>query len=383
MIPASSARGPTRHTEAPAPVSLLLDIPRDVVPNIFTRLPGPALLQLAQVCKQIPMDDKRDMLKQWVGRELADIGALDGQQLWTRFLDLAINCADLVDSAGWQAFTAEAEKRRPGQAMLLGLAMLSHGKGMDRDLAAPGSQPFGAAEKQALLALLTDADKERWMGKAAAAVIAGRWLQVVDQRAQTPGSAPGDTALRETAVLFSTLPLAGQIDVMPFLECGDNDGGQASGVFAGICRIHMYKLAAQVFNPVSGFSLDNASRSYLAKLSSMHRPEHAHEEMKVAKDLLRQILRESLGKGMAIGPWREQAPELALCLFLALAWNPKGWAMDQDLGKQLVDRKFITKRECQAFSEHVAKGKGSYFDTVQRWLALNRGRKAPSSCAVG
>lgn len=384
MIAATSKNGQPWHAEAPASLSLLLDIPRDVVPNISERLPGPDLLRLAQVCKQIPMDNKQALLKTWASQELREIGTLGGEELWTRVFALTRNCAHIIDSGDWEIFLATVESRYPGHALLLGLALLSPGQSRNSDTLeklVPLPVPeFGTLAAGALLALVEGAEKEPWMGKVAGAVIAGRWLQEVDQNKRTPGHAPARRffdGMAAMALLCSQLPLANQIGVLPLLECPKNDDGHSTRIFAELSKRHMLKLALHVFKKNSpDLIIANASPSYFACLASMYKSEFSQEEMVFARGVMKQLFTHSLEKGMTIGPWRKQMPELALCLFLAVQWNSKGRIRDEHLQKQLVDRKFMTKREYTELTRYLAEGTDCTFNKVQQWLSLNHDKQA-------
>ena len=392
MIAAPTGNSQLRHAEAGAPLSLLHDIPRDVIPNVFERLPGPDLLRLAQVSKQIPMDNKQALLTEWASRELQDIGTLAGEQLWTRFFALTRNCADIIDSGDWENFLATVESQHPGHAVLLGLALLAPGKTRHSDslemLTALPASEFGMPASGALMALVESADKEPWMGKVAGAVIAGRWHQEVEQGKNT-GDAPGHRlfdGIAVLALLCSQLPLAHQIEVLPLLECRNNDDGRSTKVYAELSKRHMLKVGRHVFNNSPDFIFANASPSYFACLARMYKPEFSDDKMAYTRSVMKQIFSHSLEKGMKIGPWRKQMPELVSCLLLALHWNSKGCIGGEELKNQLVDRQFMTEHEYTEFSSYVAKAKGSDFDKVQQGLGLSRGKSAQaqpdSSCTM-
>ena len=297
MIPAPSCSSQQRHAEAAAPLSLLFDIPRDVIPNIFERLPGPALLRLAQVCKKIPMDNKQAMLKEWASRELFEISKLAGEELWTRFFALIGNCAGVIDSGDWETFLAMVEARHSGHAVLLGLALLApgktrHGDNLEKLTARPKSE-FGIPASGALMALIEGAGKEAWMGRAAGAVIAGRWKQEVDQGKKSQGNAAEHRffdGIAILALLCAELPLVHQADLLPLLECRDNDGGHSIEIYAELSKRHMLKVGQHVFKNSQDFIFANARPSYFAYLAGLYKPEFSNDKMVFARGVMKQIL---------------------------------------------------------------------------------------------
>ena len=178
------------------------------------------------------------------------------------------------------------------------------------------------------------------------------------------------------ALLCSDLPLVNQVDVLPLLEWRANDGGHSHEVYAELSKRHMLKVGQHVFKNSPHFIFANARPTYFAYLASMYKPGFSNDKMAFARGVMKQIFTHSLEKGMKIGPWREQMPELASCLFLALQWNSKGRIRDEELENQLVDRKFMTKHEYAELSAYVANGNDSTFDNVQQWLTLSRGKIA-------
>ena len=194
-----------------------MNLPQDVVPNICVRLAGPELLQLARVCKQTSINNQA-MLKEWTSRELHELGGLGEEELWTRFLDLAANVADLIDSADWETFLHRVQARQEGYAVLMQLAVLTPAAGKVNE--GPLSENYllgpvlGAGEYAALVRLLADADENLWMARAGAAVITGLSRHVAVECE--------DFALGKLAGLFTDLPLAYQIKILPYL--GSNRG---------------------------------------------------------------------------------------------------------------------------------------------------------------
>jgi hypothetical protein len=208
----SNSSHPRRAQAGAAHPSLLMDLPRDVVPSICVRLAGPDLLQLARVCRQAPID-KQAMLKEWTSRELHELGGLDQEELWTRFLDLAANVADLIDSADWETFLHRVESKQEGYAVLMQLAVLAPAAGKVNEgplsevhLLAP---VLGPAECTVLENLLIDADEKPWMARAAVAVITGLCRHVAVEGK--------DSDLDQLAALFAGLPLAYQVKILPYL----------------------------------------------------------------------------------------------------------------------------------------------------------------------
>jgi hypothetical protein len=332
-------------------------------------------------------------LKAWASRELVEISTLAGEELWTRFFALIRNCAGVIDSGDWKTFLDTVEARHAGNAILLGLALLAPGKTRQGDklekLTPVPRSAFGMPASGALMTLIEGAGKEAWMGKAAGAVIAGRWHQEVDHGKKWPGNAAElrfFDGMAVLALLCSELPLANQVDVLPSLECRDNDDGHSLGIYAELSKRHMLKVGQHVFRNSPDFIFANASPSYFACLAGMYKPAFSHDKMAYARRAMKEIFTHSLENGMKIGPWREQMPELALCLFLTLQCNSKGSDRDDDLEHRLVYRKFMTKHEYADLSAYVARRKNSTFNMVEEWLTMSRGKtvqaQAKPSCII-
>jgi hypothetical protein len=242
-----------------------MDLPKDVLPSICVRLPGPDLLQLARVCKQLQIN-KQAMLKEWTSRVLHELGGLGDEALWTRFLDLAENVAGLIDSADWEAFLHKVQSRQEGCAVLMQLAVLTPAAGKINEgplskvhLPAP---VLGAAECDALENLLIDADENPWMARAAVAVITGLCHHVAVEGMDTD---PG-----QLASLFADLPLACQVKILPYL--GSTRGActdMPATMIAALNAAHTECLRLHLMG--SGPDIDHAAFSddYVARLNAI------------------------------------------------------------------------------------------------------------------
>lgn len=383
MIRTSSSIGQPRQAEAPAPISLLLDIPREIVPNISSRLPGPDLLKLAQVCKQISMDAKEEMLTNWASRELCEISSLGGEQLWTRLLDLMANCGHMIATDEWNTFLARVESQHKGHAMLLRMAVFSpkvaEGDGSMEGAAQPPSPDFSGEEYKALNTVLEGARKEPWRARAGGAVFAGHWRNAVlfNRRVQW----------KSFANLLLRLPLFTQVKIIPHLNGHNSRNGCLLEGHARLSAKHTYELLKNFSDPMSRVDLATVSAPYLRSLSEMFVNNLNSRDHLEARLNLRKFAYCSLVHGMAIGPWREQAPEMALFIFLALLWNPDEHPIDQELGKRLIDSGFTTRQEYLDLTKYLQKAKdGTSLNKVQNWLDLNRNKQAKEqaepSCAI-
>lgn len=363
--PVSSASHSVREQSA-APLSLLLDIPRDVVPNIFTRLPDPDLLPLAQVSKQL-----RIMLEERVDGELQEIGSLNGEQLWTRALDLAVRYGHLIDAPAWANFLTAVESQNTGHAMLLHMAARSFEQ-VERNeclatLQQPAASDFSPKEYATLHTLVRGADKEPWKERASAAAIAGQWRHAVRS---------GKNVDWMTLVsLVRQLPLLTQIRIMPRLEGHDCRDLRLLTPHVHLSNNHSvaltYAVEAEPPLPV----LANASRVYLNCLSKMFVSHVNTSNQCMARDNLRFVVSGSLSNGMPLGQWRKEVPELAVFVLLALYWDREKESVEAGLGKQLLDCGFITKPEYGHFVKFMAKASGDKMNRVQQWMSLNRDKQ--------
>ena len=377
MISATSFSGHPQHVESPAPLTLLLDIPREILPNIMSRLPGPSLLDLAQTCKQLPMDNKQDLLKDWASRELIDISLLDGEPLWTRTLDLVASCGHVIDTGEWTTFLDVVESRQEGHAMLLQMAAFSLKVGSGKDGLGSAAQSiapdFSAESYKALDVLVSGAGKDTWKARAAGAVIAGHW----HHSAVLNGKADWHF-LRS---LFNKLPLTVQLKIVPLmLDENVMNSGKADARFLDNCyklnSLHVSRLYTAHFQSPTGVNLAAASPKYLLGQSQMFGRASCTSYCNRTCDLLREILGSSLNHGMRIGPWREQPPETALFVLLAVQFDKKSEGVNAGLGKQLLDGRFITRHEYRDLTNFRRHGDRDQIICTKQWMALNREKQA-------
>ena len=373
--PVSSASH-SLHVQA-APLSLLLDIPRDVVPNIYTRLPGSDLLRLAQACNQL-----RTTLKDQVRQELRDIGSLNGEPLWTRLLDLVAQYGHLIDSEAWANFQSAAASQDDGHPMLLLMATQSFERVEKNECLATLPQPaaldFSPKEYADLHTLVREAGKEPWKGRAGAAAIAGQWRHAV--------RFGKDVDWLTLTSLIRLLPLSNQIRIMPCLEGHDSHNLRLLDAHARLTRNHSYQLlfSAGAQSPLP--ALATASLAYLLCLGKMFGSHANTSDHCQGRRQLRQVVSGSLAVGMPLGAWRQEPPELALLVLLALHWDPENQALATGLGKQLLDCGFINRPEYTHLVKFLAKASGDKMDRARQWLALNRDKQAAieseSICAI-
>lgn len=387
MISATSSSGKPQHVESPAPLSLLLDIPRDIMPNILSRLPGPALLDLAQTCRQHPMDNKQDLLKDWASRELIDISLLDGEPLWTRTLDLLASCGHAIDFGEWTAFLDVVESRHRGYALLLQLAAFSFKVKSGKDGLGSAAQSiapdFSAESYQALKTLVSGAGKDAWKARAAGAVIAGQWHH------SALWNRAADWHFLRT--LFNKLPLAVQFKIVPLMLDQDvMNSGKADAVFLDNCytlnNLHVARLYTAHFQSPTGVNLATVSPKYLLGQCQMFGRASCTSYANRTCDLLREILGSSLNHGMRIGPWREQPAETALFVLLAVQFDKKTEGVNAGLGKQLLDRRFITRHEYRDLTNFCRHGNRDRIICTKQWMAFNREKQAmdepEASCTI-
>ena len=364
--PVSSASHSVRAQFA-APLSLLLDIPRDVIPNIFTRLPDPDLLPLARVSKQL-----RIMLKERVDGELQEIGSLGGEQLWTRALDLAVRYGHLIDNHAWANFLAAVESQNEGHAMLLHRAARSFEQVENIECLAtlpqPAASDFSPKEYANLHTLVRGADKEPWKERASAAAIAGQWRHAV--------RSGKNVDLMTLVSLVRQLPLLTQIRIMPRLEGHDCRDLRLMDSHVRLSKNHSEQLIASAAMQPPLPVLANANPAYLNCLSKMFVSHVNSSDHCRAREQLRYFVSRSISNDMPLGAWREETPELALFVLLALYWDPENQAVKTGLGKQLLDCGFITKPEYGHFVKFIAKASGDKMNRVQQWLCSNRDKPA-------
>ena len=382
MISATSSSNPTFHAEAHAPLSLLLDIPRDVVPNICTRVAGPDLLTLARTCKQMETHRKA-MLKTWTSQELHEIAGLGGEELWTRFLDLVGNAADMIAGGDWEAFLAKVDSRQAGHAELMQLAVLTSDARQVHKL--PQSAVYllgselGSDAYDAFSNLVVEADTVPWMARAAGKVFAGLWRHAVLQHE--------DVDLGRLEALFRCLSLSTQTSIMPFLESPHVGSGHVSTeAYVMVSTAHTQFLDWHFSGPPPHDNLASSGPRYLACLGRIFEDRDPQQRLGEARSFIKTCLSMSLKNEKAMRPWRQQSPEFALLVLLALAWNPVGHGVHGKLPRKLISAGFIGKPESTDFFLCMDKGFGSSSEKVAGWLSSNRHRQAPAksepSCTV-
>jgi hypothetical protein len=382
MISATSSSGQPRHAEAPAPLSLLLDIPRDVVPNICTRLAGPGLLTLVRTCKQMETSRKA-MLKTWASEELHEIAGLGDEELWTRFLDLVANAADMIDGGDWEAFLAKVDTRQAGHAELMQLAVLTSDARQVHTL--PQSTVYllgselGSDAYDAFSNLVVEADVVPWMAKAAGKVFTGLWRHAVLQHE--------DVDLDRLEALFRCLSLSTQTSIMPFFDSPHGGYGHVpTEAYVMVSTAHTQFLDWHFSGPPPHDNLAGSGPRYLACLGRIFEDRDPLQRLGEARGFIKTCLARSLKNEKAMRPWRQQSPEFALLVFLALAWKPVRHEVHEPLERKVISAGFIGKQESNDFFLCMDKGFGSPSEKVAGWLSSNRPKEAPAksepSCAV-
>jgi hypothetical protein len=378
MISATSSNVNPQQVESPAPLALLLNIPRDIAPNILSRLPAPSLLNLARTCKQLPIVNKQDLLKDWASRELIDISLLDGEPLWTRALDLVASCGHVIGIGEWTRFLDVVESRHEGHAMLLQMAVFSLKVGSGKDSlgsAAQSTAPaFGEESYKALNTLARDAGKDDWEARAAGAVIAGTWRHSALWKR--------DADWTGLAKLFNKLPLAIQIKTIPLmlvLEGTGFDTGLPAKLVDSCYEfnyLHVSRLYEALSHSPESINLSTFSPKYLHGQSKMFGPDSCSSVPNRTCDLLREIIGISLNHEMKLGPWREEPSEMALFVLLAVQFDKRSEGVNAGLGKQLLDGRFFTRHEYRDLTEFRHRGGRDKIICTKQWMALNREKQA-------
>jgi hypothetical protein len=228
------------------------------------------------------------------------------------------------------------------------------------------------------------------MGRAAAAALTGLWHHL------SSGDRDAKPIYLQISFpkAFASLPLALQVKNLPCLEIDygkgrldAGDDGSVRWAYKEVCLAHTSSLYFNLSSPSSRFSFAGESPAYLACLGNMFRD--AGPAHHLSRGWIRKSLTASLSgsRGTGMGTWREQPPEFALLVFLALQCEPDKHFIRQIFAKVLIACGFVTVQECNDFMHHIeTETTKCAHDNVRLWLSLNRDRQpetqALSSCTV-
>ncbi len=379
----------------------LASLPEDVLPNIFSRLPDSGLFALPSVCRQF-LHATRPVLRDRAARALHEALAFQGEQRWTRVLDVLRKYSAGIEDREWRAFLQTVEAQDQGSAALMQLALLAPAVSKGNASLRQRTQSLPLNLDESAIAkfrkLVKGAQTDPWMGRITGAVIAGRWQQtLVDNR--TTGAAC--TQMQRDRHLFRDwsdvidqlikLPLANQMQALPQLASRPNDTLNLWTTFNHFRQTHLLHMAASnVKSPRQMLGVVEAAAYFNMLNSAYGLSQNAGEADTLGQKFIKRdmhlLVSRWLQDGMPVGPWREEASEVALCLFYILGWGRTENTTRAQFGKQLIDAGFITRRECADFNRHVPEQRGSFYKDVQAWVARNRmlpadERPAPS-CTV-
>ena len=419
---AQAVSNTARHQAAVAPAefSLMLDIPQDVRPNIFSRLPGTAFFSLAQVCKRMRME-KNLYSKEWVSRELHEISSLVGDALWARFLDLTENCSLLINSVEWEAFLGDADLRDPGSAAALRMAgpapkdaEAAHSP--REKLGMQDAANFDVVLKAAMSYLERCVSDGQQLARMRGAVFIGCWRHIIRHavacekillyslaeqiksfslptqmifmaKLDNPRS---DFDLADAAHQFLVnsipeLPVWLQLEVTPYLGTSEKGNEIGDAAYCRVWELHASALLEKFALQLPGVNVARASPPYLASLVRMCQRSLAHPNHRLLRNAwmsVDQLFTRSLGAEMAIGPWREQPDELAIFLILTVACMPLKQTTATTLQNRLIECQFITEAECHELHLYADVTTHSRFTAVARWIASNRSEKPLPVCTI-
>ena len=350
---------------------LLLSLVPEIAPRIYLRLPGPDLLRFARICKQTHAL-KQTVIQGWTSQEFNDIGALDGEQRWMRFLDLMANCGEMIDPGRWENFLDSVASEDGEEALAMQLAALSPALGkLDSQLKIRQPQQVGQAGPETTTVfwkLINGAHKSPVMGIAACAALTGLWRHL----------SSGDMDAMPVYVqlsfpkAFANLPLNLQVKALPRLEAdcrrGRLDAGQTALVekaYREVCKLHAASLHGSFLNPSCKFSFQTCAPAYLACLGRLFRDVGQADPLSYA--WFADLVKINLGRTRGMVNWREEAPEFALLAFLALQWKPEKEFLDQEKEKVFIKCGFVTARERDNFMRYLETDtKNTTYDKVQQ-----------------
>lgn len=365
----------------------LASLPDDVVPNIISRLPDPGLFALSSVCRQFS-HATRPVLRDRAACALHEALAFKGEQRWTRVLDVLRKYPEGIEDREWRAFLQTVEAQDQGSAVLMQLALLAPAVSKANASLRQRTQPLTLDLDESAMArfreLVQGAETNPWMGRIAGAVIAGRWQQtLVDNR--TTGTActqrQRDRYLSSawSAVIdkLTKLPLVNQMQALPQLASRPTDALNLWVTFDNFRQTHLQRMAASsVKSPRQTLGALEAAAYFNMLNSAYELSQNAGVADTLGQTFVRRdthlLVSRWLQDGMPVGPWRQEASEVALCLFYLLGWGRTENTTRAQFGKQLIDAGFITRRECADFNRHVPEQRASSCKDVQAWLGRNR-----------
>lgn len=352
-------------------------------------------MQLASVCRQNPAGNAMPYLKEWANRELFQIVSLDDEQFFTRFFTMMANCADLIDGQRWEGFLGLVESRKNGLATMLQSAVLAPGisraGGIPTGLTPRNLFEMSQQEIRRLSLMCADAGDAGWKAKLATAAIAGQWQTTVNDYQNQIDNAVAFTPLLYAAfrtrcelinMLFTQLPPLCQIDVLQFLGFREPDAPFLKEAFYNLCTAHFALSMECIGAKTSHFNLRSLPEPYLAFLNAAYKKDILFFKTNDFAHVAKNIISASIVGGSILANWRQQPPELAMCLFLTLHHESRAGRPDQDIARRLVESQFISRQEVADLMQRISGRSGSAFKNIERWASINASRKKESFCAV-
>jgi hypothetical protein len=378
-------------------------LPADVLPNIFSRLPGPDLLSLVQVLEH-STDQNRAFVRAWAGQELADLATADGEAVWKRFPSFIRSCADAISHRGWEQFLVDQQKKGEGNARLLQFALLSPGATRASNhlrMATQRGQQLadGVSANRQLTRFCDGASENAWMGVIAGMVIAGRWHHLIEQYRQHGSPEALDRFEQDAAVAlclaqlgdaFRRLPIAHRIDILPSLATDDH--ASRSGILKGFFQALLSRHLFDILDPLARGPKPNylaVRPAYFSLLNVLY----SGVKYRLPKEKLMTMtialhVSSMLPDSIDIGPWNHHQPALALCLLitscLLLSLGDRGpdLAGARTFDKKLTDGGFISKGDLIDLFCHVGMSDGDTPGAVRSWMAAKGRGQSRCACIV-
>lgn len=374
----------TRDSNKGVPVQAepFLQLPPEIYPKIYQRLPSSDVLQFAWICKTSQTLWKA-LAQEWASLELDRIILLAGEQRWTRFINLIAQCGPTIAPDRWQDFLVEVASQCKEEATLLQLAALSPVWGKADHKLMSEVHPEALADTQgvskALWKFVANSHLHKWMARAACAALTGLWRYECRGRTNTKSCVLEISFGR----IFASLPMMEQVKNLPcieadYIQADSNvslpDVASIRRAYALVCQAHSRTLHLQCGPPYGtpgrSFSFQSQSKRYLTCLANQF--QDAGDIHSVSCGWISKSLTLSFDNTAPISPWREQEPEFTLLVFLALRFSLSTKASGEGLERRLIAVGFVTAQECMDLSRYLAERNGDTFNKVRQWLSLNR-----------
>ena len=386
MNPIASRSGLSAIPERHPVSSPLASLPDDVLPNIFSRLPGPELFALPSICRRV-LQSTRPIFRDWAASELHATLKLEGPQRWNRLLEVLRNGAQHIAPNAWQNFLKAANDAGLN-CKLIQLALLAPDVARKdagiRQITESLPLDLDKPTLEALAQLAADAADDPMLEPITTRIIAGGFFHLMHAERERVSNFEAKWLWLEKCM--RTLHPFQQMEILLQLRPSEQDCESKKLAFDELLAAHLDALlknegsASDPFN-FSCFIRSEANVAYFRMMSTAYTMKPSPQ----VAPYLESLLLNWLISERRIKPWRDHTAEFCNCALRVLALTIYR-NEDTEIASWMVGRKFFTPVELNDFRDKLKSRMAASMPlekAVSLWMDDNRAqRNAPADACV-